>query len=118
MKTARKRISQREARMIAQERMERLLRLAEEEGRAGNLERGRRYVTLARRIGMRTNTRMPRGFLYCRQCMSPLIPGKNCTVRLRNNRVTTTCEECGHVHRHPYLMEKRGEHEQQEQRSG
>jgi len=99
--------------MIARERMERLLYLAEEEGRLGNLERGRRYVTLAKRIGMRTNTRMPRGFLYCRSCMSPLVPGKNCTVRLRSSRVTMTCQECGHIQRHPYLKEKRGENEQQ-----
>jgi ribonuclease P protein subunit RPR2 len=98
--------------MIARERMERLLLLAQDEGRVGNLERGRRYVTLARRIGMRTNTHMPKDFMFCRECMSPLIPGKNCIIRLRNNRVITTCQECGHIQRHPYLMEKREENEQ------
>ncbi|HUV24134.1 MAG TPA: ribonuclease P protein component 4 [Methanomassiliicoccales archaeon] len=108
---ARKRISQKEARMIANERIQVLLNLAEEQALCGNIERGRRYVQLARRIGMRTNTRMPRKFLYCKDCLSPLIPGKNCTVRLRSNHVTTTCNDCGHIRRHPYLAEKRRLHE-------
>jgi ribonuclease P protein subunit RPR2 len=97
--------------MIANERIQRLLNLAEEQALTGNIERGRRYLQLARRIGMKTNTRMPREFLYCRECFSPLVPGKNCTVRLRSNHITTTCKECGYIRRHPYLAEKRRLHE-------
>jgi ribonuclease P protein subunit RPR2 len=93
--------------MIARERMQRLLQLAEEAGSLGKMERGRKYVQLARRIGMRTNTQMPREFMYCRECLSPLLPGRNCRVRLRSNRVTITCHECGYIRRYPYIAEKR-----------
>ncbi|MFP4545668.1 MAG: ribonuclease P protein component 4 [Methanomassiliicoccales archaeon] len=105
--TGKKRVSPRVAKAIAGRRIEQLLRSAEEECRSGNLERGRRYVTLARKIGMRTNTRMPKEHLFCRECNSPLIPGRNCTVRLRNARLTMRCEVCGSIKRMPYLREKR-----------
>ncbi|MEN3052126.1 MAG: hypothetical protein ABC596_09995, partial [Candidatus Methanosuratincola petrocarbonis] len=72
------------AKAIARERMEKLLDLAEKEALFGNLERGRKYVYLARRIGMRTNTSVPKGHLFCKTCHSPLVPGRNCSVRLRS----------------------------------
>lgn len=102
-----RRVSARKARSIARERMNRLLSLAEEEALKGNIERGRRYVELARKIGMRTNTRMPKGFMFCEQCDVPLVPGRNCRVRLRSNHVSIRCFDCGYVKRHPYLEEKR-----------
>lgn len=102
-----RRISARKARSIARERIEKLLTLAEEEALAGNIERGRRYVELARKIGMRTNTRMPKEFMFCKQCDSPLIPGRNCRVRLRSNHISIRCLNCGHIRRHSYLAEKR-----------
>jgi ribonuclease P protein subunit RPR2 len=107
--TGRKRISTAAAKAIAKERMELLLSLAETEALKGNVERGRRYVSLARKIGMRTNTSMPAGTMYCKRCLSPLIPGRNCVVRLRSNRISVTCKECGYIRRRPFLKEKRGQ---------
>jgi ribonuclease P protein subunit RPR2 len=105
--TARRRISDHEAREIAMKRMVKLLIMAEEEARANRMERGRRYVELATKIGMRTNTPMPKGFMYCRSCLSPLVPGRNCRVRLRSDRVVTHCLECDGIRRTPYLREKK-----------
>ena len=102
-----KRISNREARSIAQARMERLLDLALVEVREGRIERSRRYVTLARRIGMRTNTPMLKDRPYCRECMTALLPGINCRI-LRSDRVVMRCLSCGAVRRAPYLREKEG----------
>ena len=113
-----KRISNREARAIAQVRMERLMDLALTEVREGRIERGRRYVTLARRIGMRTNTPMLKDRPYCQGCMAALLPGVNCRVRLRSDRVIMRCLSCGTVRRAPYLREKRGERDEQGQEEG
>jgi len=103
-----KRISNREARGIAKRRMGILLDLAAREAVEDNAERSRRYVALARSIGMRTNTPMLKERLYCHDCMIALVPGHNCRVRLRHNRVSVHCLACGSVRRIPYLKEKRG----------
>lgn len=87
--------------------MVKLLTMAEEEARANRMERGKRYVELATKIGMRTNTPMPKGFMYCRSCLSPLVPGRNCRVRLRSDRVVTHCLECDAIRRTSYLREKK-----------
>ncbi|NLI74331.1 MAG: ribonuclease P protein component 4 [Euryarchaeota archaeon] len=106
---ARRRISAREARNIARTRMDRLMDLAIEEVREGRIDRSRRYVSLARKIGMRTNTPMTKDRIYCRKCMVALLPGWNCKVRLRSNRVVIHCLTCGAIQRAPYLREKKGE---------
>jgi len=115
---AKKRISSREARDIARARMSRLLDLALVETREGREERSRRYVNLARSIGMRTNTPMLKERLYCRECMVALLPGHNCRVRLRSDRVVVHCLSCGAVRRAPYLREKRGERHGQGEAEG
>jgi ribonuclease P protein subunit RPR2 len=105
---AKKRISGRDMRGIARRRMERLLDLALVEAKEGRTERSRRYVQLARSIGMRTNTPMLKKRLYCHECMVALVPGYNCRVRLRSNRIGVHCLVCGHVRRMPYLKERTG----------
>ncbi|NLK26436.1 MAG: ribonuclease P protein component 4 [Euryarchaeota archaeon] len=115
---AKKRITNREARRIAQARMARLLDLAAIEVREGREERSRRYVTLARSIGMRTKTPMLKDRPYCKKCMIALIPGHNCRIRLRSDRVVVHCLSCGSVRRIPYLREKRGEQNGQEKETG
>ncbi len=105
--TSRKRIANREAREIAAERMRILMSMAEREAMANNHERGRRYVYLAARIGMRTNAPMPKDRMYCHRCLIPLIPGRNCRVRLRSRKVVIHCLECGQIRRMPYIREKK-----------
>jgi ribonuclease P protein subunit RPR2 len=94
-------------RKIARERIQILFELAEKEAKNGNLRRARRYVHLARRIGMRYNTPLTSGMRrrFCRKCGSFLLPSEN-RVRLRSSRITVTCGECGHIMRMPYLRER------------
>ena len=95
---------------IAKERVEILFELAEKEFKKYP-ERSKRYVELARKIGMRYNVRLTRKMKmrFCRRCLSYLKPGVNCRVRTRSDRksVILTCMECGHVIRYPYIKEER-----------
>jgi ribonuclease P protein subunit RPR2 len=93
---------------IARERIQILFELAQKEALKGNMARSNRYVQLARRIGMRYNTPLPSGLKrrFCRKCGSFLLPSRNSRVRLRNSRITITCEVCGHIMRMPYLREQ------------
>ncbi len=95
---------------IAKERIETLF---SEAGKIfkKNSNLSKRYVELARNIGMRYRVRIPKEFkrLYCKNCHAYLKPGVNCTVRLSQKRfpkVVITCNECGAVMRYPYLKEK------------
>jgi len=96
-------------RRIALERIETLFRLAEKEALQENVTRANRYASLAAKIGMRYNVRIPREFKrrYCRKCHAFLVPGVNCRVRVARGKVTTTCGACGDIRRFPYLREKR-----------
>ena len=106
--TTKRRISSRAKHGIAQFRMERLLEMMREEMLAGNETRGKRYLEHARRLSMRTKTPLPKGYPYCRACGNPLIPGRNCRVRLRSQRVVYHCLACDAKRRVPYILEKRG----------
>ncbi len=86
---------------VAHDRMERLMTMARD---TSDPTRSRRYVTLARRIGMRYNVKMPPGMrsAYCRGCNTYLRAGANCRVRLGRHRLTRTCLTCGNVRRTAY----------------
>jgi ribonuclease P protein subunit RPR2 len=89
---------------IAKERMRILLTLAEREIlRNKNPTRARRYVTLARKIGMRYNVRIEKYFSkkICRSCNSYLATDITCRVRCRGGRVTTICKHCSKISRVP-----------------
>jgi len=69
-------------------------------------ELAQRYVNLARKIGMRYKVRIPMEFrrIICRRCKGLILPGKNCVVRIRQEREThlvTTCLNCGKLMRIP-----------------
>ncbi len=102
-----RRISSAKMREIAETRMGILFDLAVREASSGGRERSRRYVHIARRIGMRTRTQVPKNIRYCKSCLSPMVPGANCRVRLRNGRVCIHCLDCDNIKRMPYLKEKR-----------
>jgi ribonuclease P protein subunit RPR2 len=95
---------------VARERIEILLGLAK---RAFPTDRAlsKRYIELARRIGMKAGVRIPKeqkAFL-CRECGSLLVPGVNCRVRTRAEYGTTvliTCLECGAKKRYPTVRER------------
>lgn len=88
---------------IAEERMKILFNLAEKRFH-GEKDLSDRYVEIARKIGMRTNTPLPGKYRkkFCQECSSYLKPGKNCKVTVDAGRgiKIVTCEECGKVDRH------------------
>ncbi|MFQ6123130.1 MAG: ribonuclease P protein component 4 [Candidatus Heimdallarchaeota archaeon] len=64
-----------------------------------------RYADLARKLTMKSRTRLPRAWRYriCRRCKRVLQPGINCRVRTRGKRekhVSLTCLECGWITRY------------------
>lgn len=85
----------------AQERIQDLFSLAEAETRRSPNNLSRRYVVLARRIGMRYNVRLLREYrdLYCRGCSTFWVEGRSVRTRLRAGRRTQTCLSCGRVRR-------------------
>jgi ribonuclease P protein subunit RPR2 len=103
---SKRRIDPGRAKEIAAERMGILMRLAASEASAGDIGLARRHVSIAVRIGMKTQTPMPRDIRYCKNCGVPLVPAV-CSVRLRNHKITMRCLECGHFRRIPYIREQR-----------
>jgi ribonuclease P protein subunit RPR2 len=95
-------------RRIALERMGILFRLAESESLLDHAPRARRYVELARRIGMRYNVRVPQEFKrrFCKECHAYLVPSVNARVRVGRSRVVVTCTACGAVQRFPFRVEQ------------
>lgn len=90
-------------RSVAEERIERLHRLAKEAASDGDDELSRTYVRRARRIAERNRLSLPREFkrFTCDACDRYLIPGRNARVRLQDGHVTVTCD-CGAAARYPY----------------
>jgi ribonuclease P protein subunit RPR2 len=88
---------------IATSRIKRLFELADEFFELDpNLSK--RYVLLARKIGMRHRVRIPAELKrrVCKGCGAFLVPGANCRVRIRDYRIVTTCLECGRQIRRPF----------------
>ena len=96
-------------RRIALERMEILFHQAEREALQGRAPRARRYVDLARRIGMRYNVRVPPEFKrrFCKACLAYFLPGVNARVRVGRGRLVVTCLGCGAIQRLPYREERK-----------
>ena len=89
---------------LAVQRIERLFELAEAAAQDEQEQRCKRYIQLARAIGMRYRVRIPKQLKMrlCKQCYALLIPGKTARVRLRGEYMTTTCLQCGEQMRRPY----------------
>ena len=63
-------------------------------------ELAKRYMKLAKRIGMRYNVRL--GKLkrrFCKYCYNYFLSGKTCTQRLKNGRINIKCLSCNRVTR-------------------
>jgi len=88
---------------VAAERIERLHALAREAAGAGEFDRAREYVRLARRVAERHRLALPRRFrrFTCDRCDAYLRPGANARVRLRPGRVVVRCD-CGATARYPH----------------
>ena len=95
---------------MARERIEILLNHAQ---RAFPSDRAlaKRYVELARRVGMKAGVRLTREqkLRICKGCGGLLVPGVNCRVRTRSEFGTTvliTCLDCGTKKRYPTVRER------------
>lgn len=88
---------------VAAERIDRLEDLARAAAKAGEDDRAKEYVRLARRIAERNRLTLPRRFrrFTCDECDAYLVPGENARVRLQNGHVVITCS-CGAHARYPY----------------
>ena len=88
----------------AKERIETLYAQAFAKARAGDLELARRYLVLAKRIGMRYTIRIPRHLKRqtCDSCFSPLLPNRTARYRNRSGRTIVTCLACGAIKRYPF----------------
>ncbi len=91
------------AKEMAYQRILRLFELARSEFRE-HPERSNRYVTLARRIGMRYRVRMPPELKrqICKHCHTYLVQGLTAHTRLKNTCIVLTCFSCGKQMRLPY----------------
>lgn len=88
---------------VAEERIDRLSELARAAAGAGEDDRARAYVRLARRVAERNRLELPRRFrrFTCDACDAYLRPGRNARVRLQGGHVVITCD-CGAQARYPY----------------
>lgn len=90
---------------IAKERIQILLSLAEKEFKK-HPERSKRYVELARKIGLRYNIRLPKQLKrkFCKKCNSLLIPGLTSRIRIDSKKkiLTVKCLKCEKIYRFPY----------------
>ncbi len=67
-----------------------------------------KYIKLARKIAMKFNLRMPRGYKrkFCKHCYSYLKPGVNLRVRTKDKKIIYYCLECKKFMRFP--LSKKG----------
>jgi len=88
---------------IARERISILFDLAKKEIKK-HPERSRRYVELARKIGLRYNVRLPKELKrkICKKCNMLLVPGVTCKVRLKENKIVIYCLACKSIYRYPW----------------
>jgi ribonuclease P protein subunit RPR2 len=89
---------------IAKERMRILLAQAENEIiQNRNYIRARRYVILARKLGMRYNVRIEKYYRskICRSCNSFLITSSACRIRCQGGKIIYCCKTCGNIMRIP-----------------
>jgi len=101
---ARRRLSRRIQRIIARKRIKKLFEMAEERALKGDLYFANRYVDIARRISMRTLTRIPKKYKirFCKHCYHYLLPGVTCRVRVQRGKIVTYCYNCKKFIRRPF----------------
>ncbi|MCS7123514.1 MAG: ribonuclease P [Candidatus Aenigmarchaeota archaeon] len=88
---------------IARERVEILLKLANEKLKT-NPELSKRYIQIAREICMRTNIRLGKyKRIFCKKCNTILVPGYTSVVRIERRKkiVKIICKSCGEKYRYP-----------------
>ena len=94
---------------IAKERIGILFKQAEKEFKK-HPERSKKYVALARKIGLRYNVRFSKQLKrrFCKNCNSLLIAGRTSRTRIKSREkiITVRCLKCNKVYRYPYRKRK------------
>jgi len=87
---------------IAKERIGILFNLAKKEIKK-HPERAKRYVELARKIGLRYNVRLGKAKRdFCRNCFTLLLPGLTSQVRVDKGELVIKCLKCQKKYRYLY----------------
>lgn len=87
---------------IAKERIAILFNLAKKDI-IKNPERAKRYVELARKIGLRYNVRLGKAKRdFCKNCFTILLPGITSQVRVDKGEIVIKCLKCQKKYRYPY----------------
>lgn len=85
---------------IAKERIKKLLKLAK------TSKKQERYISLAKKIGMRYNVRLSKDIKrkICKKCNIYMIPGKTCSTWLdsKNKTIIIKCKKCNTLYRYSY----------------
>jgi len=102
----RRHVSKKDAKGVAEERVDRLFELAGAAAISGNSARAKRYVALALRMSERHKVPARHKRLYCQACGSYFAPARTVRVRTGKGRVVMTCLECGNVQRYPMADER------------
>ncbi|MFH1916439.1 MAG: ribonuclease P protein component 4 [Nanoarchaeota archaeon] len=91
-----------ETKEIAHRRIEKLFILADKNALT-RPDLSKRYVELARTIGMKVKVRIPSSLKkrYCRHCLSYFVPGKTTRVRIREGILVIYCLVCKKFSRYP-----------------
>lgn len=91
-------------RALAEERIARLVALAESAGRAGRWDFAHRYARIAQLLNLKHELGTPAVLRdrVCRACSAFLVPGATARVRLRSGKRVVTCLACGAARRRPY----------------
>lgn len=91
---------------IAAERISILFKEAEKASREGKREYANRYVSMARKIGMRYNVRIPKELKrkFCRYCHAYLRPGASCKIEMDSKKklIKVKCFSCDRIIHFPY----------------
>ena len=85
---------------IARRRIDFLFKLAKD---SFDNNQSKKYVKMAKRVAMKHKIRFnpAQKKMFCKNCFSYIIPGKNARVRLHKSRLIYFCKECKNLNRHP-----------------
>lgn len=101
---------------IAEKRIRTLFSLAEKELKKGNEERVKKYIFLARKIGMKCQYTIPKEFkrMFCKKCSMLLIPKISCSKEFdeKTETVVIKCFYCNSIKRYQDDDKNRGKHKE------
>jgi len=99
----RKNINKQKQKNIAEQRISKLLNLAEKAAHSNKLKLADRYVEIARKLSMRHLVPIPKEYKrsYCKKCYRYMLPGTSCSVRIHRNKVIIHCFYCKKISRIP-----------------